>query len=122
MLDWLRTELYHFLTEHPVDPEIKSTECRANYEYEHVTSLLICPVTGVMRRVLPSTDAMSMKIRVLQFLSRINEGERLGEINISVLTITQQPSRLCQQCLLHVSLFSCIAVCTFYFIAYKYMK
>lgn len=39
-----------------------------------------CLLTGVLVRPLEITDATQLKIRVLQFLSRINEGEHLGEI------------------------------------------
>lgn len=44
---------------------------------------LYCFIAGIMARPLESTDDIAMKFRVLQFISRINEGENLGEININ---------------------------------------
>ena len=43
----------------------------------------------VLARPLQSTDAMPTKIQVLQFLSRIIEGERLGEVTINTLTMAR---------------------------------
>lgn len=45
--------------------------------------LLYCFIAGIMARPLESTDDIAMKFRVLQFISRINEGENLGEFNIN---------------------------------------
>lgn len=45
--------------------------------------LLYCFIAGIMVRPLESTDDIAMKFRVLQFISRINEGENLGEFNIN---------------------------------------
>uniref|UniRef100_A0A3Q3MRA8 Telomere repeat-binding factor dimerisation domain-containing protein n=1 Tax=Mastacembelus armatus TaxID=205130 RepID=A0A3Q3MRA8_9TELE len=46
-----------------------------------------CAIRDVLNSALllplDSTDVMPAKIRVLQFLSRINDGENLGEININ---------------------------------------
>uniref|UniRef100_A0A3Q0T0B4 Uncharacterized protein n=1 Tax=Amphilophus citrinellus TaxID=61819 RepID=A0A3Q0T0B4_AMPCI len=51
-----------------------------------------CAITNVLDSVLARpyepTDLMSQKIQVWQFLSRINEGEKLGEININPFIIT----------------------------------
>uniref|UniRef100_A0A4W6FWL7 Telomere repeat-binding factor dimerisation domain-containing protein n=1 Tax=Lates calcarifer TaxID=8187 RepID=A0A4W6FWL7_LATCA len=55
---------------------LRAIESFKNNQYADFCSIREV-LESVMRRVLPSTDAMSMKIRVLQFLSRINEGERL---------------------------------------------
>lgn len=43
--------------------------------------LIPCLAVGVLVRPLESSDVTQTKIRVLQFLSRINDGEHLGEIN-----------------------------------------
>lgn len=48
----------------------------------------VCLVIGVLGRPVEVTDAMQTKILVLDFLSRINEGERLGEININALPLS----------------------------------
>uniref|UniRef100_A0A3Q3EHJ5 Uncharacterized protein n=1 Tax=Labrus bergylta TaxID=56723 RepID=A0A3Q3EHJ5_9LABR len=44
-------------------------------------------VESVLVRPVQSTDATPTKVRVLQFLSRINEGEKLGKRNINTFTL-----------------------------------
>lgn len=39
---------------------------------------ILCLVAEVLDRPVESTNATKTKIRVLQFISRINEGENLG--------------------------------------------
>uniref|UniRef100_A0A8C4NZZ0 Uncharacterized protein n=1 Tax=Dicentrarchus labrax TaxID=13489 RepID=A0A8C4NZZ0_DICLA len=41
----------------------------------------------IMVRPFEATDSMTTKLGVLKFLSRINEGESLGEININTLRV-----------------------------------
>lgn len=45
-------------------------------------------VTDVLARPYEPTDLMPQKIQVWRFLARINEGEKLGEININPFIIT----------------------------------
>uniref|UniRef100_A0A665TGY4 Uncharacterized protein n=1 Tax=Echeneis naucrates TaxID=173247 RepID=A0A665TGY4_ECHNA len=51
-------------------------------------------LNGVLARPLESTDTMPAKIQVLQFLSRIIEGERLGTISVNAVTLS-----LCEPCI-----------------------
>ncbi len=50
------------------------------------SSFITCLVIGVLVRPVEDADAVRTQILVLNFLSRINDGERLGEININALT------------------------------------
>lgn len=52
--------------------------------------LLHCFVffAGILARPLDSSDDMPIKIRVLQFISRINEGENIGEFNINAFRLS----------------------------------
>lgn len=50
--------------------------------------IVIVIVSGVLSRPCEITNDLHLKIEVLKFLSRINEGENLGEKNINALIMT----------------------------------
>uniref|UniRef100_A0A8C2WM81 Uncharacterized protein n=1 Tax=Cyclopterus lumpus TaxID=8103 RepID=A0A8C2WM81_CYCLU len=53
---------------------------------------------SVLVRPLESTDVLQTKIRVLQFLSRINDGEHFGEINSNAFITSLTLALMCIAC------------------------